>query len=119
MLFRSLSIIGVGDFNGDGKTDLLWKRASTGSNYVTLMNGCTKGSYGYLGGNSDGLSIIGVGDFNGDGKTDLLWKRASTGSNYATLMNGLTRGPFVYLAGNGDGLAITVPQLLHGGLWVK
>ncbi|MDD5134686.1 MAG: FG-GAP-like repeat-containing protein [Phycisphaerae bacterium] len=94
------------DFNGNGTTDILWHRSSTGSHYTTLMNGTTKGSYRYLGGNGDGLEIIGTGDFDGNGKTDLLWYRSSTGSNYITLMNGTTKGSYSYLGGNGDGLVI-------------
>jgi len=29
----------VGDFNGDGRADILWRNSSTGENYVWLMNG--------------------------------------------------------------------------------
>src|SRR5438876_73683 len=29
------------DFNGDGKSDILWRNSSTGENYVWLMNGTT------------------------------------------------------------------------------
>src|SRR5690349_12474257 len=28
-----------GDFNGDGKTDIFWRNASTGENYIYLMDG--------------------------------------------------------------------------------
>jgi hypothetical protein len=34
-----------GDYNGDGKTDILWRNKSTGQNIVWLMNGTTLGSY--------------------------------------------------------------------------
>ena len=33
------------DFNGDGKTDILWRNKSTGQNVVWLMNGTTYSSY--------------------------------------------------------------------------
>ena len=32
-------IAGVGDFDGDGKSDILWHNASTGDDYIFFMNG--------------------------------------------------------------------------------
>ena len=32
-------IVGIGDFNGDGKPDLVWQNQSTGQIYYWLMNG--------------------------------------------------------------------------------
>src|SRR6267143_680947 len=39
---------GIGDFDGDGKADILWRNSSTGENYTYLMNGWTVASQGYL-----------------------------------------------------------------------
>src|SRR5439155_7943251 len=37
------------DFDGDGRSDVLWRNASTGENYLYFMNGTTiLGSEGYL-----------------------------------------------------------------------
>jgi len=41
-------IVGTGDFNGDGKTDILWRNKSTGQNVVWLMNGTALSSYTWL-----------------------------------------------------------------------
>jgi hypothetical protein len=30
---------GTGDFNGDGKSDILWREGPTGATYLWLMNG--------------------------------------------------------------------------------
>ncbi len=37
-------IVGVGDFNGDGFPDILWRNPATGENYVWFMNGVNYGS---------------------------------------------------------------------------
>jgi hypothetical protein len=41
-------IVGTGDFNNDGKVDILWRNKSTGRNVVWLMNGTTYSSYAEL-----------------------------------------------------------------------
>ncbi|KJU87656.1 FG-GAP repeat domain-containing protein [Candidatus Magnetobacterium bavaricum] len=79
----------VSDFNGDGRSDILW-RHSSGMVYVTLMYGSTitsgSGKVTTIGSDWD---IAGVSDFNGDGKSDILW-RHSSGMVYVTLMDGST-----------------------------
>src|SRR5437879_13836821 len=37
----SWKIAGVGDFDGDGKADILWRSSATGENYMYFMNGTT------------------------------------------------------------------------------
>jgi Ca2+-binding RTX toxin-like protein len=69
------SIKGVGDFNADGRADVLW-RSDAGDVYVWLdsptgapvMTGQTISSVGI------DWSILGIGDFNGDGREDILWR---------------------------------------------
>lgn len=72
-------VIGVGDFNGDGKNDLLarkiegslWFYAGTGMVSATetgYRGGVKVGDFGWEAFNS----LIGVGDFDGDRKADLL-----------------------------------------------
>jgi hypothetical protein len=79
--------LGTGDFNGDGKTDLIWRQASTGATVMWLMNGAAILQSYDLGGSAD-WSVTGTGDFNGDGVTDLLWRQASTGETMIWLMDG-------------------------------
>ena len=39
-------VAGTGDFDGDGKADILWRNLSTGENYIWLMNGLSTASQG-------------------------------------------------------------------------
>jgi hypothetical protein len=81
--------VNLGDFNGDGKDDILWREDHTGQNAVWLLNGTGVISSGYLPSLTDlNWQIVGVGDFNGDGKADILWRHAVTGENVIWFMNG-------------------------------
>jgi hypothetical protein len=42
-------LAGLGDFNGDGKTDILWRHTVTGALYAWLMNGTQYVGQAYLG----------------------------------------------------------------------
>ena len=84
-------IVGVGDFNGDGHSDLLWRK-NTGHNVIWFMNGTTilpESGNIYTVSNSD-WKIVAILDIDGDGKSDLFWRNQSTGFNVIWLMNGLT-----------------------------
>ncbi len=70
-------IKGIGDFNNDGKSDLVWLNTRTGEVATWLMNGVTFQSGALLPTPVLGWDIVGIGDFNGDGMSDLLWRNAT------------------------------------------
>src|SRR5208282_1329720 len=69
------TIVGTGDFNGDGKSDILW-RDTSGDVAIWEMNGTTilNPTATYVATVPTTWSIVGTGDFNGDGKADILWR---------------------------------------------
>lgn len=84
-------LIGKGDFNADGKTDILWRNEDTGDNVVWFMNGTTFVSAGSIFSVAgDQWVIAGIGDFNSDTKPDLLWRNTKTGDNVVWVLNGTT-----------------------------
>jgi hypothetical protein len=88
---RNWQIAGIGDFNGDGRADLLWRNSSTGANYIYLMNGKNISGEGYLRTVADqNWKVAGVGDVDGDAKADIVWRNSATGENYLYPMDGLS-----------------------------
>ncbi len=86
------------DFNGDLKTDLVWRNTNTGENVVWFMNGSKFASnnaapqasdYDFLFKVADlDWQIEGTGDFNGDKKSDVVWRNYKTGDTVVWLMDG-------------------------------
>ena len=74
------------DFNGDGKSDILW-RDSAGDVGFWLMNGGQILQVAAFNAVHTNWSIVGQRDFNGDGKSDILW-RDTVGDVGLWLMNG-------------------------------
>jgi hypothetical protein len=81
-------IVGFGDFNGDGNTDVFWYNLYTGATSAWLIDGGQVIQYTEYEAVSDDWSIKGFGDFNGDGNTDVFWHNLSNGETSAWLMDG-------------------------------
>src|SRR5438445_13608258 len=128
---HALPVCAPMDFDGDCKSDVLWRNSATGEDYLWLMNGLTIASGGFLTTVGDpAWQIQATGDFDGDGKADILWRNAVTGENYIWLMNGLTIASQGFVdsvdapscwqvqgagVADGDGRAAVVPRTPAGG----
>ncbi|KJU82876.1 FG-GAP repeat-containing protein [Candidatus Magnetobacterium bavaricum] len=77
-----------GDFDGDGKRDVLWRNANTGQIVIWLMNGASIVSTASPSTLDLNWQIQGIADFNKDGKADILWRHIKTGEVAIWLMNG-------------------------------
>ena len=77
------------DFDGDGKSEILWKNISTGQiaywdlSGRTLANGAAFATLA----NQD-WRVQGSGDFNADGTDDIVWRNRSTGVTAMWEMHG-------------------------------
>lgn len=91
-------LCGNGDFNHDGKTDLIWRNTRNGVISLWLMNGTKVDSYPDIGVVSNEWQIVGTGDFNRDGQTDVLWRNTTTGLISLWLMNGTSVLSYLDLA---------------------
>jgi hypothetical protein len=105
--------LAVGDFNNDGKLDLV-------TTSVGVILGKGDGTFGapiYSTGPSFGMEAIAVGDFNGDGKLDLAGVSLDSGL-YVMLGNGdgTFQKPISYgVGGSSYFLSIAVADFNHDG----
>jgi FG-GAP-like repeat len=98
-------VAAIGDFDGDGKSDILWFNKQSGKLAMWFMNGLTYSNAVALPESVDpSWTVVRAGDFNGDGKDDILWRnlgtsqKPGTGENAIWLMNGATlvKGQSIY-----------------------
>lgn len=70
------NVVGTGDFNGDGRADILWRRDSgTLSDWLgTATGGFAVNDTNALAEVPTSWKVAGTGDFNGDGLSDILWR---------------------------------------------
>jgi len=95
----------AGDYNGDGRADLLLQDATSGDCYVWLLDGTAVIDGGYVGWRPGPDWVVQRGgDFTGDGKADVLLRSTATGESYIWALDGLRLdgGAFIGWATSGD-----------------
>ena len=80
--------IGTGDFNGDGKADILWQN-NDGLPAIWEMNGTSIASAAVLPNPGATWHAIGTSDVNGDGMADIVWQN-NDGTPSIWEMNGFS-----------------------------
>ena len=100
--------ITLGDFNGDGKTDVL--QTGGGGNAILFLSTGTGFVQYDLGPSTANWSnyTITTGDFNGDGKTDILLVAGATTGNPHQIW--LSTGTGFVQATDANGAAVTIPN---------
>jgi hypothetical protein len=79
---------GIGDFDGDGTSDVLWRNPTTGSvDEWRMANGQWQQSID-LGSHGQNWQVAGIGDFNGNGTDDVLWRNSTSGQLEIWTMSG-------------------------------
>jgi hypothetical protein len=97
-------VAGIGDFNGDLLSDILWLRGSDGTLAEWWMNGTAGIGGGTVTKAGPNWRIAGVGDYDGDGKSDLVWREAG--------------GALVIWQMNGTGVTATTDLGNPGASWM-
>jgi hypothetical protein len=103
-------LIGVGDFNGDGMTDILWRNdAGKVTDWLGNANGGFNGNLANADNSiTSAWQVAAIGDYNGDSRDDILWQNTSTGT--VTDWLATASGGFV---GNGANVSNHVDSVWH------
>jgi trimeric autotransporter adhesin len=103
LAFSGSQSMAVGDFNGDGKSDLAVTNSGANGVNVFLNGESGLSAVAASPATGDGPTSIAAADFNGDGKLDLAV--ANSGSNNVTILLGNGDGTFTAAASPATGTA--------------
>lgn len=118
-----------GDFNGDGKKDLILRHSINGKAVIALMDGPNVLSQGTISTIPLSYKAVASGDFNKDDREDILW-RNNAGLMFISYMNGVKEisrsasiniSPSIKLQGvadfDGDGITDLVLRAPNGMIY--
>jgi hypothetical protein len=123
-------LIGTGDFNADGISDIMWWNPQAGAVEVWYMATSSSAASGAGGNGFQATSSLGqvtgnstlsyTGDLNGDGREDILWRDYETGQITLWIMGAdgqpTLNGPPTLAAGMSDGNRPDVTDSLEWGV---
>src|SRR5207245_2307295 len=123
----------TGDFNGDGRTDVVGRYLQGGQWYVALSDGAGHFTTSLWDVWSPDVTWVDVkvGDLNGDGKADLIGRVQETGQWWAGLSTGTSLRTSLWATWSpdvtwvdvqlgdltGDGKADVIGRVLESGQW--
>jgi hypothetical protein len=81
---------GVGDFNGDGRSDVLLRNHATGQLWINLYNGATIIGSGPAGFPSTDWDVARIADYNGDGYSDVMLRNHNDGHLWVNFYHGVS-----------------------------
>lgn len=75
---NTLQVRALGDFDGDGASDIFLRDAQTGENRIVRSGWYFAPVEALV---APAWDVVGSGDFDGDDRSDLLWRHAGSGAN--------------------------------------
>ena len=83
------SIVGSGDFNGDGHPDLLWQDPVSGTVQIWYLTGALGNELlSAVNLTANRWDAVAVADFNQDGHPDLIWQDPASGASQIWFLGG-------------------------------
>jgi hypothetical protein len=85
----NFQVVCCGDFDGDGRPDLLWSNAKTGANFFWRLGAASVTEHPGPAAPAAGFVLVGCADFFGEnGRPDLLWRSLDPADLVITRMLG-------------------------------
>lgn len=103
----------IGDFNNDGKADLVWTSAARDL-YMWISDGTNFVSTRLTNDYPAGWALSGAGDIDGDGRSDLLFRNPGTREFAYRIMNGTSLVRSKRFGGTSAGYRIATTGDLNG-----
>jgi hypothetical protein len=105
-----------GDFNADGKQDVLWRNTLSGEVRLWYMNGQNVLANDSVATVGLDWEIVGIADFDGTGFSDILWQNVNDGSFAIWTMRGDSATSHQYPSPGSQWSITGVADLDHNGL---